>query len=265
MGQTGRVDQPQPDVTLPRAFRWLKHVDQTLLTFVSIPLMIGIIWWRGGIVGFAIGFTAGFCAWWILRHLIAMIAAWYFGRHARTPVAKQVSRIVERAWQDHDCERAVTDLRAMITLQGEDFLVVSALAGTLADAGRLDEALDVADHAIRLGADRPELLPHGALVVKAWILRRLGRAHEAHHLIAPVVDAGFIDAGTLAEYATILADLGRLDEAEQQLAVAREKRIGLRFPMSLMFSRALRRKWREELREAEQHISDCRHSMPSAQ
>jgi tetratricopeptide (TPR) repeat protein len=243
--------------------RWVRHVDHGLLLFVSIPLLLLIRWQVGGITGFAVGFAAGFCAWYVLRILIAATVATFFGREVRTPVAKEVARIVEQAWRDERYDRAVTDLKAMVPLHGEDFHILLALSGMLLDAGRGEEALEIADRAIALGTDCPELLPQRALAIKAAVLRQLGRPAEAYDVIAPVVEADWKTSGVLAGHAMILADLGRILEARGQVAAAREKII--RLPLSLMFSRIMRRKWHEGVEKADAYVAERARATSSAQ
>ena len=148
----------------------MRYVDNGLLFFVSLPLLVICQWHLRGILGFAVGFATGFCAWYVLHNLVIAVATSFFGREVRTPVAKEVARIVEQAWRDERYDRAVTDLKAMISLHGEDLHILLALSGMLLDAGRGEEALEIADRAIALGADCPELLPQWALAIKAAVL-----------------------------------------------------------------------------------------------
>ncbi len=250
------------DASLPRLVIVLRKIDRWSLYIVAI-ITLAIAQFRyGWLIGFPIGCVVTLGIWWILRLLIVMIIHLSCRKVLNDQVTREVIRVINRAWADEDYQRAVEDMRGIISLHGEGFQTMLALAGMLLESDNPEEALIAVDKALEFAPESEELVPQRGLVIKAEILRKLGRLGEAAALIESLMEQGWRMMETHLTHAKLLADMGETDEADNQLSLARQRR--LRFPLSLFISRALKRKWREEIVEAERHVAARRAAIPPA-
>jgi adenylate cyclase len=153
---------------------------------------------------------------WIKPSESDLDAAWRLGKEAEASQDKSrleiwlchwlMAQLYQ--WHDEDFERSVAEAEATIEMVPYDGLSRSILAGTLANAGKTDQAIEWAEEAIRRAPNSPD----GWQGNLAWAYYMAGRPEDALAALQKVAKP----YGDML--AVVYARLGRIDEARAVMA-----------------------------------------------
>jgi len=146
---------------------------------------------------------------------VAIIVAVYAGLFLLAYLRNRaVNRFFERA-NKGDPDGAIAALRGEIASKGATALRLNSLGLLLASQQRWEEGDEQFREVIRLYGRRTPQLNHHALAT--W---KLGRTEESAALFAEIAALGPLDMVGACQYSRVFAELGRSDEAREQLAHA---------------------------------------------
>jgi tetratricopeptide (TPR) repeat protein len=212
-----------PQMKQPLLPRVVRRIDQAVPWVVCAPILAVLQVWIGGWRGFVIGLAAACIAWLLYRLLFHWAQRAFIDTVWMNPRRERIEEIVETAMATDDWATAVSSFRSLAEEKAEpDYDILIALAGGLMKTGGSDEALPLAEQAVQLARAQPRLDAWRALAMKANILQRLGQPEDALTALQSA-PPGSVEASpsTAVIYARILADLGRIDQAEKTLQAAK--------------------------------------------
>ncbi len=154
---------------------------------------------------------------------VAIIVAIYAGPFL---LAYLHNRAVDRFFKrsnEGDPEGAIAALREEIASKGATALRVNSLGVLLVSQQRWEEGDEQFREAVRLSGRKTPQLDNHALAT--W---KLGRAEDSAAIFAEIEALGPLQLVSASNYCRVLVDLGRIEEACEQLAHAEELAVQMR-------------------------------------